>query len=471
MKKDKRKKLIIYLSMTVIIAAIGLWYVYRPTVTFLDEHPVLEQDQEYHLRDFIASSSGDIDVEDDTLDCSVLGEHSYYFDLSNGFLKNNAVLRYEVVDTTPPQIEIIRRKIYLDPYDPYTIADMLKNVAVDEGTLTFESDLDTAFSGTYLVMVQATDESANTSSAVYEVIVKDEEAPFVLASGAGIVLKRGADFAIEDYLSYGDNADPEPVLEVEGEVDTAKVGKYPLTLSLKDASGNETSWDIIVNVVSRITYDDDDDDDDEVYPFADLISDHQAPGRRMGIDVSEWQGDIDFEQIKKAGCEFVMMRIGFSSKGRLIPDKSFHDNFEGARKAGLPVGIYYYSRDASEEEVLSVLEDIFEELDGEKPELPIVFDWEDFLDFPEYGISFQMLNRLYDVFEEQVHHQGCEAMLYGSKYYLEKIWKKRDSRQVWLAHYIDWSGYQDPYAMWQVCSWGQIDGIDGYVDFDILFEQ
>ena len=166
-----------------------------------------------------------------------------------------------------------------------------------------------------------------------------------------------------------------------------------------------------------------------------------------------------------------MMRIGFAYDGKLTLDKSFKANIEGARKAGMPAGIYYYSHDKSEEEVLSSLNDIFTELDGMSLELPIVFDWENFSDFQDYGISFQDLERLYEVFDEEVREHGYQPMLYGSKYYLENVWKHADRHPVWLAHYTDWSSYQGPYQLWQLSAWGSIEGIDGYVDLDILFEE
>ncbi len=61
-------------------------------------------------------------------------------------------------------------------------------------------------------------------------------------------------------------------------------------------------------------------------------------------------------------------------------------------------------------------------------------------------------------------------MLYGSKYYLDNIWSKKDTRDVWLAQYADWPSYQHPYRIWQVEDHGVIDGIDGHVDINIMFE-
>ena len=104
-----------------------------------------------------------------------------------------------------------------------------------------------------------------------------------------------------------------------------------------------------------------------------------------------------------------------------------------------------------------------------KLELPVVFDWETFGRFQNYEMSFHDLNHLYDVFEEEVTKRGYESMLYGSKFYLDVVWKDTDIRPIWLAHYTSWSSFEDPYIFWQVSDHGQIDGIDGHCDFNIMF--
>ena len=75
------------------------------------------------------------------------------------------------------------------------------------------------------------------------------------------------------------------------------------------------------------------------------------------------------------------------------------------------------------------------------------------------------------VFEEEARKQGYDTMLYGSKYYLENIWRRTDERKIWLAHYTDWSSYEGDYVMWQTCAWGRIDGVDADVDLDIWFTE
>ena len=117
----------------------------------------------------------------------------------------------------------------------------------------------------------------------------------------------------------------------------------------------------------------------------------------------------------------------------------------------------------------STLNQIFEELDGTSLELPIVFDWEDFGRFNKYGFTFQDLNKLYDVFRSEVEAHGYKSMLYSSKFYLDRIWVYTDVEPTWLAQYADWPSYKGPYDVWQLSDSGVIDGIDAYVDLDIMF--
>ena len=70
---------------------------------------------------------------------------------------------------------------------------------------------------------------------------------------------------------------------------------------------------------------------------------------------------------------------------------------------------------------------------------------------------------------DQISQSGYECMLYGSKNYLEKVWDNTDIRPVWLAHYTDNTDYEGPYYMWQASCTGRIDGIDGDVDMDVMY--
>lgn len=297
--------------------------------------------------------------------------------------------------------------------------------------------------------------------------VRDSEAPLVLWNGSGTVIELGNDFEISDVLAYGDNADPEPKLDVSGKVNTKKAGEYPLRAVITDSSGNSTKADIRVVVEESVP---ESSDDAERTEFGDFRAEHKGDGRSFGIDVSTWQGGVDFDAVKKAGCEFVMIRIGYSSDGNFIMDSRFQRNIENAQAAGLKVGIYLYTSDNSESDIRASAGWVADKLKGAKLDLPVAFDWEDFSHFQQYKMSFADLNRLYDAFEEEITGSGYDCMLYGSRNYLEKVWTDTEKRPVWLAHYTDKTDYEGPYRMWQASCTGSISGIDGDVDMDILFD-
>jgi copper chaperone CopZ len=127
------------------------------------------------------------------------------------------------------------------------------------------------------------------------------------------------------------------------------------------------------------------------------------------------EGDVSDKEIikavKKAGCEFVIIRIGYTSEKGVTIDKKFSRNLQGARAAGLKTGIYLYSTDNTEEQVRNSAKWIKETLKGANLDLPVAFDWEDFSNFQDYGISLYEINRLYDVFADELSQDGYGCML------------------------------------------------------------
>ena len=297
--------------------------------------------------------------------------------------------------------------------------------------------------------------------------VDDTVAPAVLWSGEGTVLERGTTFDINEVISYGDNADPSPSVEVDGEVDMETAGDYPLHITVADISGNETEWDLTIEVADSLPTPA---TSSERTDFEDFITEYEADGRTFGIDVSEWQGDVDFEAVRTAGCAFVLLRSGYTSDGEIRSDSSFARNLERARAAGLRIGLYFYSTDQTEEEARASAGWIAEQLGDWRPDLPIAFDWEDFGHFQEYGMSFADLERNYNAFTQALAEHGCDSILYSSKNRLDDAWAGTDAGPVWLAHYTDETDYEGPYRLWQASCTGRIDGIEGAVDLDILYE-
>ena len=298
--------------------------------------------------------------------------------------------------------------------------------------------------------------------------VVDNVPPVEIRSGDGTLLERGTEFDINNVIAYGDNADPTPLVSVDGEVDMENNGSYPLHVTVTDSSGNSTEWDLTVTVTDEIpSYE----DTSERTAFADFVSANKGKGRSFGIDISAWQDEVNFKAVKKGGCEFVIIRIGYTSDGDINIDKTFYRNIQGAKAAGLKTGVYLYSTDNTEEQVRASADWVIKNLGGQNLDLPIAFDWEDFGSFQDYKMSIYELNRLYDAFADELAQSGYGCMLYGSKNYIENIWDKTDVRPVWLAHYTEKTDYKGPYMLWQASCTGNISGIDGDVDMDILYNK
>ncbi len=271
--------------------------------------------------------------------------------------------------------------------------------------------------------------------------------------------------------TYGDNYDGQPECSVVGEYDFNTVGRYDIEIVVTDVSGNSTNYDVTLNVVRDITSNNNGGGggSSSKLAFSDALTRYAGEGLELGIDVSEWQGDIDYEAVREAGATFVMMRIGVKLDSGEEPalDKKFLDNIRNAKEAGLKVGVYLYSKALSSEEAIDEAKWILKELDGESLDLPIVFDWEIWSNWNSYHMSFHDLNKMAEDFIKTVEEVGYEGMLYGSKFYLENFWETQDFENIWLAHYASSTDYEG-YKMWQFSNVGRINGIYGDVDLNVM---
>ncbi len=304
-----------------------------------------------------------------------------------------------------------------------------------------------------------------------EYTVYDTQKPLLINGGWNITLEKGDSFNLTEWVGYADNYDRNPKLTYTGDVNTGKAGTYPIKATVTDSSGNTTSWDIEVNVVNEISSGGGGGGGaSSGMPFETIKKDYASANVSFGIDVSKWQGDIDFNKVKAAGCDFVIMRIGRYGTD-YQKDVCFEQNLQGAKDAGLKVGVYLYTTANTRDEIISNAKWIADELDGEKLDFPVVFDWESFDNFQQYCISIHDLNSYYELFAKEMDKYGYDAMLYGSKNRFTSFWYESlsSNHPIWLAHYTSQTDYTGKYDMWQMSCTGRIDGIDGDVDIDILY--
>lgn len=203
---------------------------------------------------------------------------------------------------------------------------------------------------------------------------------------------------------------------------------------------------------------------------------------RYGIDVSTYQGNIDFNKVKEDGYEFVIVRIGFrgyGSEGNLKADDKAIVNIKNAKAAGLDVGVYFFSQAVSEAEAVEEAEFCFELLnqagitEPEQLEMPIVFDPESILhdDSRTDDVTGEQFTSNCIAFCDEVECKGFKSMIYANttwEAYMLDFGKLSDY-PIWYADYSD--EVQSPYAyeMWQYSEKGQVNGIDGPVDLNIQY--
>ena len=303
----------------------------------------------------------------------------------------------------------------------------------------------------------------------YDVIINivDSVKPVLSISNNLYVLKDN-EIDVCKRAFYADNADRNVACQVTGDIDTTKEGKYKVNVKVTDASGNYVDKDVVVNVIEKF----EETPEVEIVPdkIEDMILKYKTEDTLIGIDVSNHQGDIDWETVKNSGVEFVFIRIGYghNREAKIMEDEKFRQNLEEARNAGLKVGLYFYSYATEIWEAEEQANWIVKTLNGEKIDLPIVFDYETWKSFPTYNINIIDLNKVAKRFLDILHDNGYEGMNYSSKYYLNTIWNISEY-PTWLAHYVSKTNYDKDFKVWQFSNTGEVPGINGFVDLDVLY--
>ena len=186
-----------------------------------------------------------------------------------------------------------------------------------------------------------------------------------------------------------------------------------------------------------------------------------------GIDVSKWQGEIDWKKVKAAGIQFAIIRAGY---GREISQKDpyFDRNYAGAKAAGINVGAYWYSYAGSVEDAKKEARTCIEVLKGKQFEMPIYFDLEEKKQFDK---GKQFCSDLVKAFCNELEAAGYFTGLYMSSWFLKNYISEdvRARYTMWVAEYGSKLNYSGAYGIWQHSSTGSIPGINGNVDLDIAY--
>lgn len=192
----------------------------------------------------------------------------------------------------------------------------------------------------------------------------------------------------------------------------------------------------------------------------------------VGLDVSVYQGVIDWQSVADSGVEFVIIRAGFrgSTQGSLHEDEQFRYNLQGAKEVGLQVGVYFFSQALNPVEAEEEAAYVCKLLDGEALDLPIFFDWE-YIGGRVSAIEAVPLTFCARRFCQIVEDQGYQAGVYFNQTFGSQHFDLRDLQDytLWLAEYNPTPSFPYGFDCLQYTDNGTVPGIEGPVDLDILW--
>lgn len=197
---------------------------------------------------------------------------------------------------------------------------------------------------------------------------------------------------------------------------------------------------------------------------------------RQGIDVSAYQGEIDWQKVADSGVEFAMIRCGYRGygKGTIKEDEYFRANIKGALDAGLDVGVYFFSQAINTWEAREEAAFVLNAIEDYPVTYPVVFDWE-----PIDGVSSARTNGMgaeaitgcAGIFCDLVEQAGYDPAIYFNQDlgYLSYQLDVLEERDFWLAEYNPQPSFYYHFDLWQYTHKGSVPGIEGSVDLNLDF--
>lgn len=270
-----------------------------------------------------------------------------------------------------------------------------------------------------------------------------------------------------------ESTEPDSVAELstedaaDNEADTTYV---PEILHFVDVYGEEYEVEINPNVPKHTYQPEYFSRDGELLSYED-----DAYTSQLGIDVSHYQGNIDWSQVKSDGYEFAFIRLGYRGyvTGEICLDRNFYQNIENAQSCGMDVGVYFFSQAISEEEAIEEANFVIQALSEYNLQLPVVYDPESILDDESRtdNISGEQFTKNTIAFCQTIQDAGFKPMIYCNM-----LWEAYELDLTQLTDYPIWyadyeSLPQTPYyfTFWQYSETGTVAGIDAATDLNIRF--
>ena len=208
--------------------------------------------------------------------------------------------------------------------------------------------------------------------------------------------------------------------------------------------------------------------------FKNYVVDNQVTSFR-GIDVSSFQGTIDWNKVKAAGVDFAMIRVGYRGygTGAMMLDDNFDVNIQGALDAGIKVGVYFFSQAITEEEAVEEARFVLEHIKDYDITYPVAYDME--LITHDTARTDTLTGRQITdhtiAFCEAIKSAGYKTCVYSNRrtLILKLDLSRLTAYDTWYAAYVGYPDYPYDFKMWQFTDSGSVDGIEGNVDINISF--
>lgn len=190
--------------------------------------------------------------------------------------------------------------------------------------------------------------------------------------------------------------------------------------------------------------------------------------KNFGIDVSAWQGDVDWKKVKQSGVKFAILRCGYGMDSTRQDDNTFERNANECERLGIPYGVYLYSYATNISKAKSEANHVLRLIKGRKLEYPVYLDLEDPV-IEDVGRSQILRNArtFVDIIENAGYWVGIYANLNWWENYLTDPWY--DTKSKWVAQYNSECQYRKDYGIWQYSSSGTVNGVDGNVDLNYSY--
>ena len=188
-----------------------------------------------------------------------------------------------------------------------------------------------------------------------------------------------------------------------------------------------------------------------------------------GIDVSEFQGNIDWNKVKADGVEFAILRVGFGMDTTSQDDKYIERNIEECERLNIPYGVYLFSYANTVEKAKSEAEHTLRLIKGHNLKMGVWYDIED--NSTSGSVSKETLTNIINTYCSTIKNAGYEVGIYASLNWLENKIESSVQKKylIWVAQYYTECQYKGKYDMWQYASDGSVNGISGNCDMNYLY--